>query len=83
MAQLQTDRVPPGARDLAQGWTVQVQSVSTLGETMYFRFSMQAPKFVPVASWDNLPTVPPGNGSQGAAQALNDLLFYSKSVLGS
>lgn len=83
MAQLVTDRVPPGPGDRAQGWAVQVQSVSTLGETMYFTVTMQAPKLVPVASWDNLPTVPPGSGSQGAAQALNDLLFYSKSVLGS
>ena len=81
MSQLKQDRLPPKGADLAQGWAIEVESVSTTGETMAFQASLASPTSSPVEKWNGLPTMPPGQGVQ-APEALAVLLFYSKAVMG-
>ena len=63
VAQLQADRLPQRGGDFAQQWTVEVQSLSTTGETMYFQVGAQGPTSTPVEAWSGLPTLPPGQGA--------------------
>jgi hypothetical protein len=76
MAQLRADGLPRQGGDFAQSWAVEVQSISTTGETMSFQVSTQEPSPTPVDNWSGLPTMPPGQGAQGP-RALSVLLSYS------
>ncbi len=76
VAQLQADRLPQRGGDFAQQWTVEVQGLSTTGETMYFQVGAQEPSSTPVEAWSGLPTLPPGRGAL-ASFALSVVLGFS------
>ena len=65
VAQLRSDRLPQRGGDFAHQWTVEAQSLSTTGETMYFQVGAQEPSSIPVEAWNGLPTLPPGQGALG------------------
>ena len=78
-AALQSERVPgTGANDLANSWSVEVQSVSTTGPLM--TFSLTTSKTGTVPAWSNVPGVPSSASKAMAATALANLLYYSKTV---
>ena len=78
-AALQAERVPEaGANDLANSWSVEVQSVSTTGPLM--TFSLTTSKAGTVPAWSNVPGVPSSASKAMAATALANLLYYSKTV---
>jgi hypothetical protein len=79
LAALQSSRLPPsGPGSLASSWAVQAQSVSTTGQTMYFRVTEAGGSTT--YTWSNVP----GAGAAGAPalahQALANLLYYTKAV---
>lgn len=76
VTQLQADRLPQTSGDFAQRWWVDLQSLSTTGETMYFQVGAQQPSSTPVETWSGLPTLPPGQGAL-APFALSVVLGFS------
>jgi hypothetical protein len=78
-AALQSARVPEaGAHDLANSWSVEVQSISTTGSLMSFSLAISKAGVVP--TWTNVPGVPSAASKAMAPTALANLLYYAKTV---